>query len=563
MVMVGFRYLIGKCFMRGISLLMRSWMAMLFAVVVVLLLVFLRPPSQPGKKAIGVEAVSGNNSIAITDHASVGSAGLFIGVNEFSEDKGLAELDFAVNDAIELAYMFVCELNLIPASNCILSISGAPTTVAAKKQLAILRRKMVEVTDASKPKVLASLKTVCRQSSGKQDMAVVSFSTHGFEDKYGVYIMPADGMRSFLADTAIYSGTVKESLVNCKAGKKLLILDTCRERVGKNKSSGMGLSMSLSFHKAFSGASGFATLMSCSVGQFSYEDPASGHGVFSNFLLKALRGESLPDSRGFITVGTVSEYVSSEVRRWIIRNQPNVRDEYVSTPSLSGSEVARQIPLAVGRNLTQKQIDFARKQYLTISPVAVAVTPAKIEPVENVTVGPVSPINHGSVEPAGRVEPLPYSVQTCDHLIVLNSSESSIRSILRSKFTASFDEKLKAAVAYAEEAGGMDGQALDRKIADALGAKASTMIVCSVITTDQGEKEVYGRKMAYYAASMTVKIYDVNSRRLLATADKTQVGGSQFPAKAKEFAVIRCADYIAQMVSKRLRGISDDEGAWH
>ena len=66
-------------------------------------------------KAIGIEGLPKSNFNVVSETALGESAGLFVGINEFNEDDGLAELNFAVNDAIEQAHVFVRELKLIPA----------------------------------------------------------------------------------------------------------------------------------------------------------------------------------------------------------------------------------------------------------------------------------------------------------------------------------------------------------------------------------------------------------------------------------------------------------------
>jgi hypothetical protein len=69
-----------------------------------------------------------------------GNAGLFVGVNQFSEDHELRPLNFAVNDAIAQAHLFCLELKLIPPGNCQLALAGEPTTDSTKAQLAAHRR---------------------------------------------------------------------------------------------------------------------------------------------------------------------------------------------------------------------------------------------------------------------------------------------------------------------------------------------------------------------------------------------------------------------------------------
>lgn len=481
------------------------------------------PPKDPNSRviprAIGVEALPKNEYNIVSEMPAPQSAGLFVGVNSFSEDNGLAGLTCAVNDAVEQAFVFVHELKLVKPENCILCLSGQPSTPLIAKQLELLKQSGVEVTTATKPKILQSLRIVGRIGASRQDIVIVSFSTHGFESRSGVYLMPTDGLRDFLADTAIYSGTVKETIGKSRAGKKLLILDACRERVENSKSSGSGVAMSEKFQRAFAASSGFATLMSCSAGQYSYEDTESGHGVFSKFLLKALRGDSPADDRGFITVGSISEYVSVNVSRWILRNKPEVRADRISTPALAGAEIARHIPLAIGKKLTDTQIKAARVQYVSFYP-------------------PIDTANHQASSTNG----------SC--VILLNNSQANLRSILTTQLKAALKKASLKGFDFTEETSSVDSKALGGHLQEARRNYADTLVLCVVETTDQGEKEVYGAKFSYYDASITVKIYDVNSRKVLHNFNESTRSGSSFSAKAQQDAVTAAAKKIAPVLVK-------------
>lgn len=53
------------------------------------------------------------------------SSGLFVGISSF-EDERFAPVRFAVDDAIDLAWVFVLELGLLDARRCVLALSGEP-----------------------------------------------------------------------------------------------------------------------------------------------------------------------------------------------------------------------------------------------------------------------------------------------------------------------------------------------------------------------------------------------------------------------------------------------------
>lgn len=284
--------------------------------------------------------------VPVSATAPGGNAGLFVGVNQFVEDESLRALAFAVNDAIAQAHLFVVELKLIPPANAFLALSGEPTTDAAKAELAALTKSGAQRVPATKTRVLLTLQTVANLAGAETDLLVVSFSSHGFEERAQAYVMPADGARGSLRDTALSLKSVEQKLSDSKAGKRLLLVDACREKASK-ESKGGDTVMSAAFREALAGAEGKAVLTSCDTGQLSLENPELGHGVFTHFLLEALRGKAGVDTRGFITLGTVSEYLEKAVPEWIKRNRPDTSRDTLQKPWLAAPLSARHIPLAV------------------------------------------------------------------------------------------------------------------------------------------------------------------------------------------------------------------------
>ena len=334
------------------------------SIVSIILLVFLQVAgAAEDTRAIGVEQLPQTEFSPGVENALPDSAGLFVGVNDFTMDAGLASLNCAVNDAISQAYVFVIELKLIPARNCILCLSGKPNNDSVVKQLAALKKAGAEVKSASKSDILNGLTIATRMPVASENIVIISVSSHGFEDKDGIYVMPADGLRSYLGETAIRSRVLSDTISDSRAGKKIVILDACRERVEKSKSSGSGEIMSKNFMQAFSASKGQITLHSCGIGQYSYEDEQSGHGVFTSFLLKGLLGEAPADDTGLITVGQLSKYVSDGVRRWIVRNKPDVAWDKISQPRLDASESGRLMPLAISAEISGEKLSQVREKW--------------------------------------------------------------------------------------------------------------------------------------------------------------------------------------------------------
>ena len=286
---------------------------------------------------------------------SGGSAGIFIGVNEFELDRSLSPLRYAVNDAVAQAHLFVEELHLIPAGNCILLLSGEPSTDLARIKLDELKALGINPQRASRTAIFQALLLATGRPMAAEDLLVLSFSTHGFEDRGIGYVMPTDGSRALLSDSGISVLTIQERLAGSGSGKKLLLVDACRELVEKGGKGGPSV-MSDGFADAFTKARGMSVLHSCSRGQYSLERDEIGHGVFTYHLLKALGGEAAADHHGYITLGSVADYLKSAVPEWVQSTNPSISRDKVQEPAFREENGdARSIPLAVSRAGAEQQ----------------------------------------------------------------------------------------------------------------------------------------------------------------------------------------------------------------
>jgi uncharacterized caspase-like protein len=149
----------------------------------------------------------------------------------------------------------------------------------------------------------------------------VSLSSHGFEDASVPCITPADGLKSFLSDTAVKLATIEDQMRNSKAGHRLLLVDACQEKVSvateKAISVRATIAMSSTFSDILKKPTGQAKLASCDVGELSYEHPelrGCGHGVFTSTLLDALEGGAAANAQDFVTIKSVADYVQTGVR---------------------------------------------------------------------------------------------------------------------------------------------------------------------------------------------------------------------------------------------------------
>src|SRR5690606_12088475 len=130
--------------------------------------------------------------------------------------------------------------------------------------------------EGSKASILRALLAVQQIPASSENLLVVSISSHGFEDRGIPYAMPADGLRGMLEDTALNLSSIEQRLAQSKAGKRLLLLDACRESPNREGKGGDEV-MTQAFRSALAEATGQAVLASCDAGQLSYENPDLGH----------------------------------------------------------------------------------------------------------------------------------------------------------------------------------------------------------------------------------------------------------------------------------------------
>lgn len=269
------------------------------------------------------------------------SAGLFVGVNEFGSDSGLPNLEYAVDDAVALAHVFVAELRVLPPERATLALGGSPRTPRGQALLGALESLGVARITAERQRVLTEILRLGNRATDPRGLVVLSFSTHGFERDGGVYLMPQDGLRELFWDTGLALNTIKDRLRQAKPNKKLLIYDACRREPTR------GGGMSEAHRRALAGAEGYGILASCGTDEVSWEDAGLQHGVFTHFLLEGLRGAArADDADGLLRLESIAGYAADATRQWVKDRKGGQQEPWFE---LSGQ--ARKIPLAANTNI--------------------------------------------------------------------------------------------------------------------------------------------------------------------------------------------------------------------
>src|SRR5260221_2148601 len=158
------------------------------------------------------------------------SAALFVDVRMF-HDANVAEVPFAVDDAIDLAYAFAVEpkATLLKPRHVILALSGAPHKRKTLEHLHELQAAGAIVGHATSGDIFACLRKQA-EHVGRDGIFIVSFATHGFSSE-GVPFLLAESSRLGDTQSAIPTTKILDIIAASNARRSLVLLDACRERV--------------------------------------------------------------------------------------------------------------------------------------------------------------------------------------------------------------------------------------------------------------------------------------------------------------------------------------------
>jgi len=105
------------------------------------------------------------------------------------------------------------------------------------------------------------------------------FAGHGIRDQNRDFLMPMDGDRGDLENSALSINYISERLRQSGADNIILLIDACRSLEGRRAGVGIGLEKQ----------QGVITLFSCSPEESAYEIEELQQGTFTYVLLESLR----------------------------------------------------------------------------------------------------------------------------------------------------------------------------------------------------------------------------------------------------------------------------------
>lgn len=183
------------------------------------------------------------------------------------------------------------------------------------------------------------------QKARENDFVLFFFAGHGVPDPNRIqdlYLMAHDTRPGNVAGTGLLMRHVREAIAEIEARDVLILTDACHSAGMAAPKSIRNLSVN-PIHQVFldkmvHASGGLAILTASEAAQVSLESPKTRHGIFTDFLLKGLRGAADADGDNIITLGESMEYVRDNVRKETGGRQ---------IPSIGPTSFDRQLPLVI------------------------------------------------------------------------------------------------------------------------------------------------------------------------------------------------------------------------
>jgi hypothetical protein len=184
--------------------------------------------------------------------------------------------------------------------------------------------------DATRENIIKELEDKTLKAE-QNDLVIVYFACHGTTPiKNTVYFLCYDTKPGKEISTALMDESIRSLLVNSMANKKIWIADACHSGgVDPTAPKERGENLTVKYLLEIASQSGFTVLTASKSGESSFEHQkwGGGHGVFTYYLIKGLKGEADTDKNGKITLDELTDYVKENVRK---------DTDYKQTPQLKG-----------------------------------------------------------------------------------------------------------------------------------------------------------------------------------------------------------------------------------
>ncbi|MEH2026999.1 nSTAND1 domain-containing NTPase [Nostoc sp.] len=264
---------------------------------------------------------------------------MLVGVNQYQDD-GLPSLSYSTVDCQGLAEALVDAAAQFSQTEVKIYHDFAPQPPSLENIRASLR----QITTAAQP----------------IDTILFYFSGHGIVEPntQQAFLCLANTQKSHLQNTALALQELLLLLGNSGAQNQLVWLDACH-------SGGMTLrgttrepllnatpKMVEVLQQCAAKSKGFYALLSCDNNQQSWEFPELGHGVFTYYLMKGLKGEAA-DSQGLISVDSLYRYVYHQTLQYIDKSNQQLRLINQQKKTKGETQLFREYPLQTPKRIVE------------------------------------------------------------------------------------------------------------------------------------------------------------------------------------------------------------------
>jgi formylglycine-generating enzyme required for sulfatase activity len=170
------------------------------------------------------------------------------------------------------------------------------------------------------------------------DTVVIALSGHGvqFKGDGDFYFCPSEAKLSS-RDSLVPMSRLMREIGGCRAGRKLLLVDACRDELTPESAGKGGVVIELEPAGVFRAEppAGTVALLSCRAKEKSFEVAALGHSVFTHHVVEYLSGRAPADrypSAGDVSVSELATFVRSRTRDYVDRELAQRQTPDVITP---------------------------------------------------------------------------------------------------------------------------------------------------------------------------------------------------------------------------------------
>ena len=255
---------------------------------------------------------------------------LLIGVNDY-ESEDLESLSFCGHDAFELKDA-LCNYGGYESAHVALLTDYKRGT----------RSKGSDVKIDGKPSrenILNKIDEFVRQV-GPKDSLLFGFSGHGIAVDGQGYLLPPESDPKDPASTAVPTSIVYSKLRGCR-GETIMVVDACQSG-GHKSARGFRVdtaAISSGIENSDENDNGIFGLFSCQSKQKSYEDAKLQHGVFTYYLIDAMKGRADANRDKAVTMDEVYNYLLEQVPEHVTKNRLGGEQKPWRVYSASGNPV--------------------------------------------------------------------------------------------------------------------------------------------------------------------------------------------------------------------------------